>query len=384
MSEITSRTIDAAGLGPLEIYARLRAQAPDRPSFLLESLLPDEPEGRYSIVGYRVRAEEMLPPGADALTGQVDDLRQRGDAPASLAEALALGAVGYFGYGLAHVRLGIKPWEDEGPAGRFVRRAVVGLLDHRDRTLTFAAPAQGKGAERAAWELEHASALPPPPGLPDPAALPCGLAGRMDDAKLGAKIARAKAMLGGPIEEIVLAHTLCAPQAGADPLDAYRALRALCPAPHMYYLDFCASPMAPGLQVLGAAHGLLGTVRPSERGVDPLVQWHQSMRAAFPAERLVGRPPQQAAQLVRKLEDTSRELFGGAVGYLAPGPRAAFALCERAIVCCFGAFEHTVAVPVGPGTDPGAAPAACLAQARPVLAAIRAAQDGAAGRRANG
>ena len=59
--EYASETVEAK-VTPLEAFARLRTFTPERACFLFQSHDPDSPEGRYSIVGYRIRRREMVSP----------------------------------------------------------------------------------------------------------------------------------------------------------------------------------------------------------------------------------------------------------------------------------------------------------------------------------
>ena len=79
--EVNHRLIDYPAFEPAEAYARLRSYTPDRPSFLLESFGRDSPEGRHSLVGYRIRRAEDLPPGADAIRAWLESAAGIGAAP---------------------------------------------------------------------------------------------------------------------------------------------------------------------------------------------------------------------------------------------------------------------------------------------------------------
>ena len=65
--QIVSRTLAADHVTPVRAYAALRARSPGTSSFLLESVVPGERWGRYSILGYRAREEARHPAGSDAL-----------------------------------------------------------------------------------------------------------------------------------------------------------------------------------------------------------------------------------------------------------------------------------------------------------------------------
>jgi anthranilate/para-aminobenzoate synthase component I len=78
----------------------------------------------------------------------------------------------------------------------------------------------------------------------------------------------------------------------------------------------------------------------------------------------------QAAKLLSKLEDNSRQQWGGAVGYICPGGAAAFALADQLIVAQAGHLYHTVGVALSPDVDPTEVSARARTAASPVFRAI--------------
>ena len=74
MSSIVTRTFAADHVTPVRAYAALRSHAPQRSSFLFESVHPGERWGRYSIIGYRVQTESLYAAGHDALTELAADI----------------------------------------------------------------------------------------------------------------------------------------------------------------------------------------------------------------------------------------------------------------------------------------------------------------------
>jgi len=78
--------------------------------------------------------------------------------------------------------------------------------------------------------------------------------------------------------------------------------------------------------------------------------------------------------MIRRLEDSSRQLFGGAVGFACPSGVCAFALADHFVAVQAGGMWCTAGARLGPDSDPTALPAAARATAAPLLAAIAEAQ----------
>jgi anthranilate synthase component 1 len=98
------------------------------------------------------------------------------------------------------------------------------------------------------------------------------------------------------------------------------------------------------------------------------------VRAAFPAGTLTGTPKVRAMQIIRELEPRPRGVYGGAVGYIGPGPDLDFAIAIRTILCQGGQFEITAAAGVVEGSVPALEAKETRNKARAALAAIRAAR----------
>lgn len=359
---------------PATAYAKLRTYTPGRPTFLLESLAPESPAGRYSVVGYRVRDGEVLSTGVDAIDSQV---RSVAAAPAlpSLAQAVAQSAVGYFGYGNVHTLHRIRHWEGEGPSGYFLRGAAVMLFDHHRERITIASPRPGKLAERCAWELRHA-----PEVSPEPTAVG---AGELDGYRvepetdaLAARAIRARQFLSQPDAQLILAQGLTVPGAGADPWDVYRVLRRQLDKPLGFFLDLGQPPMGAQRWLFGASATPLTVPRPPGDERPSCDQLRDELRAGFPHPSLTGSDPVEAAQIIRRLETWPRDELGAAVGYLGPGAEASFALAESVMV--FEAGTFTWSVPVRTHDDPAEVAAEARQAAEPGLAAIAAARAVAA------
>src|SRR5262249_32769100 len=91
-SPIFTHTFVADTLTPVRAYAALRQAAPERASFLLESVVGGERWGRYSILGYRPRYEALLTRAGRSVHGRDDgagpmSIKRPGD-PLQAAETL--------------------------------------------------------------------------------------------------------------------------------------------------------------------------------------------------------------------------------------------------------------------------------------------------------
>jgi len=260
------REFTADTLTPVAAFAAVH-----RPpfGFLLESLVGGERWARYTFLGtepsiawrYRggqaeawTRAEGWADAGpvADPLTHIAAAVRPRRVAEVAGLPRFVGGAVGYLGYDAvrAFERLGPGPADDLGlPDAVFQLAETVLIVDNAfGRALavtTTDTPTGGDAAIRAAYDgaLERIATilgrLATPPALAPldlaPVAPPASHspfdAGRFQDGvrHLLEHIA------AGDIFQAVLSRRLDVPCA-ASPLDVYRALRTLNPAPYLYHL----------------------------------------------------------------------------------------------------------------------------------------------------
>jgi anthranilate/para-aminobenzoate synthase component I len=358
---------------PATAYAKLRTYTPGRPSFLLESLAPDQPSGRYSIVGYRVQGGETLPPGVDAATAQVGAVATL-EAMPSLAQGLAQSAVGFLAYGNTHAIHRMRRWEGETLSGCFMRGAVVVLFDHHAKQVTIAAPRPGKLAERCAWELRNGPDVAPEPVV-DADAPPPSYTAEPDADGLAGRAVRARRFLADPEDRLVLAQMLSVPGGDADPWDAYRALRTLLGKPHGFFLDLGQTPLAAQKWMFGASSTVVAAQHRHDGDPPSCDRLTEQLRAAFPHPSLTGSEPVEAAQIIRRLEQWPREELGALVGYLCPGGEACFALAESVTTAEGGAFH--MPVPVATVDDLAALASESERAASPGLAAIGAAQQAA-------
>jgi anthranilate synthase component I len=255
-------------LTPVAAYAALRKAAPDRASFLFESVVGGERWGRRTLVGYRPQRDATLTmdgwtlrgpdgethvkaAGIDPLTtaGAVFPTGERRDMALDLAGA----HFGYFAWDLVHA-ISRVPAHDvlPGPLARFVSGCTLVVFDNLEQTVTVAGPTQDD-VDRALRDLSAAPRLLPFP-IPDRARIPQHVDLGMSDAKYEASVVRAKEYIAaGDAFQIVLARTFSVSAKGRDPFDAYRALRVVNPSPYMYFLDLPPSEGAERMQILGAS-----------------------------------------------------------------------------------------------------------------------------------
>jgi anthranilate synthase component 1 len=265
-------TLVADALTPVRAYAALRRAGGDGASFLLESVVSGERWGRYSILGYRPRADAMLTRGGWTVTGESRGVIRRGVAdpfeaasalfardegapPATPAERFARAQIGYVAWDVVHSLEKVPSWGDlhVGPAARFLGGSTIVVFDNLRQTVTIAAESQAD-VERARIDLDAAVHLTPLP-LPDPTRLPRTVDVDVDDAAYEAMVRRGKEYIAaGDAFQIVLARTFSVARDDRDPFDVYRAMRVLNPSPYMYFLDLPPTPgEATRTQIAGAS-----------------------------------------------------------------------------------------------------------------------------------
>ena len=469
MPPIFAKTLAADHVTPVRAYAALRSHAPERSSFLLESVHPGERWGRYSIIGNRAAKESLYPPfprsmeslAADFKPEEMPELVETGSPftdTERFAAQLTQALVGYVAYDAVNVEHRTEHWPDVGPLARMMRDSTIVVFDNLKQTVTIAARSKGMIA-RCEWEMTHGPDLWPLPA-PDPKAAPDHVDVSLDDATFMAKIETAKDYIkAGDAFQVVLARTFSAGLQGADPFDVYRALRVLSPSPYLFYVDFATTQVAPGMTIAGASpetlvrlqNGVM-TLRPiagtrprggsdaeDQRLADELladpkeraehtmlidlarndvgrvcapgtveltanmaleryshvmhivsevqgkpkegVTAAQVFQSAFPAGTLSGAPKKRATQIIRELEEQSRGVYGGAVGYVMPDGSLDFAIAIRTVVVRDGNLEVTAGAGVVEGSVPASEAQETRNKAQAGLAAIRAAQDAVIDRR---
>jgi anthranilate synthase component I len=254
----------------------------------------------------------------------------------------------------------------------------VAVFDHARNTVTIAARGRGN-VKRCAWEMAHKFELPEL-RAPDPEALPEWVDLGLNDDVFADRARRAEQRVrAGEAAEVMLGRSFFTSLRNADPLDVYRALRVLSPSPHMFFLDFAATPFAPGVVVAGASPGslvraengaaIIGGQECAAEGSPGAI-----FRAAFPSATVVGSPVAKAAAIVRDLEASSRGVFGGAVGYVLPDGTIDMAIADGVVMIQDGTVDVTTAAPIRAGSDAAEVVAETRRRAAPALAAVRAAQ----------
>jgi anthranilate synthase component 1 len=258
---------------PVSAFIKLQSQGKGN-AFLLESVAGGENIARYSYLAvdpYRVftsrgravtiieggrESVSVLPPGEDPLHALERLMEEYTFVPIPGWERFCGGAVGYIGYDMVRF---FEKLPDENPddlglpecALMFARTIVIfDHVMHRVRVLSNAHvtdDAEFAYGEACARIDETIRALQKP--LPDvkrfsmtPGALPKREAAEYPstmtrdehrDAVLKAK----EYIVNGDIIQVVLSHRMSA-YVNAEPLDVYRALRAINPSPYMFYLSF--------------------------------------------------------------------------------------------------------------------------------------------------
>ncbi len=370
MDEIDVRVIDDPGIDPQTAFAKLRSYTPNRGCFLLESRGEGD-EARYSMVGYRVRRGEMMPPGVDAIRYQADEHRKL-PRPDSFAAAICRGAVGYFAANNFWLAKRVQLFEDEGSSGQLAVDCAAIIWDHVAHTVTAAGRKQGNQAERIAWELTHEAHITLDPATPNPTAVADGLRALCDESRYAARGKRAKAFLGDEVEHIVLAQMFHAPAGASDPFDAYRAHFALSQARHGYYIDFGESPAAPHVRIYGVADEMLSLRRRDAASAEG--SFADDLYARLPDPERTGSPTLEAMKLIRRLEENSHYAWGGAAGYSCPGGEAAFVACDQVVTIQDGTYFYHAGVRMTADDDPAALHGRAREIAGPALAAIKYAQ----------
>ena len=293
-----TKTLVVDGITPVGAYAALRASA-GRGSFLLESVVPGERWGRYSILGYRPKSHVVVrPSGTEDPFSQLARLVPTGGEPEpDVARRFARSHVGMVAYDAVHYTTKVEPWPDTGaPLARLVGNATVVVFDNLEHSATIAASDQGD-VDRAETDLRAVGSLAPL-APPDPTALPSDVEVSMSDEDYGRVVVAAKEyILAGDIFQVVPARTFSTPVGRADPFDVYRALRVLSPAPYMYLLEFPATDDAPPVAIAGASPETLVRVEGRKIFVRPIA-----------GTRRRGRTPDEDEALAQEMLADPKEL----------------------------------------------------------------------------
>ena len=302
-----TKLLVADDLTPVAAYAALRARAAGSPSFLLESApTAGERWGRFSVIGWRPRRRITLDLVAGAkevhlvvepLAGDCERVEVHGasgdalhllgkyvfgpraDAPPSPIRVLD-GAVGYMAYDLVHALEPVGPWPKTGRIAHLLEGSTVVIFDALMQTVTIHAESE-EDLAATADALSGARAPLRPLAPPSRGMQPADVRTTIDDAAYEANVRRAKEYIAaGDIFQVVLARKFLVAREGADPFDAYRALRVLNPSPYLYFLDLGSAASDEPIAIAGASPETLVrledgvvTVRPlagtRPRGDDP-------------------------------------------------------------------------------------------------------------------
>ncbi len=287
------KTLVVDGITPVGAYRALRTDAGDG-SFLLESVIPGERWGRFSILGYRPRSSVALrgEPGVDPFAELARRIPTGAAHAGGIAQRFATAHVGVVGYDVVHHATKVEPWPAElasEPIARLIGGATVVVFDNLTHTATIAAERR-EDVERAEQDLRRAQALTPL-RVPDPAALPPDVDVDTTDEQYEAAVQRAKEyIVAGDAFQIVLARTFSTPAANADPFDVYRALRVLSPAPYMYLLELPEGDGAPAVAIAGASPETLVRVEGRRVTLRPIA-----------GTRRRGRSPEEDEALAREM-----------------------------------------------------------------------------------
>jgi anthranilate synthase component 1 len=258
MNEVFRKTLVVDGITPVGAYSVLRASA-GAGSFLLESVVPGERWGRYSILGYRPRSHVAVYPerGIDPFERLAREIGSGTDSAGDVATRFARAHVGVVNYDSVHYATKVPAWPASGsgspePLARLIGDATVVVFDNLSHTATIASTDR-EAVEQAEADLGRVIALPPL-APPDAAALPSDVTVDLSDEQYCAGVERIKEYIrAGDAFQVVFARTFSLPTLGADPLDVYRALRVLSPAPYMYLLELPALKDAPRIAIAGAS-----------------------------------------------------------------------------------------------------------------------------------
>jgi len=282
------KTLVVDGLTPVGAYQALRSRA-EGGSFLLESVVPGERWGRYSILGYRPRAQLVVygEEGRDPFARLAELFPTGEPEDDDVATRFARAAVGLIPYDIVHYATKVPAWPDSAsmPVARLMRDFTAVVFDNLTHTAVIAAHDPGD-LERAERDLAAAPPLDLAPP-PDRSAQPPDLDVSMSDEEYGVAVNRAKEFIrAGDAFQIVPARTFSTPARGADPFDVYRALRVLSPAPYMYLLEMPATGQAGPVAIAGASPETLVRVEAGRITLRPIAGTKPRGRTREEDERL--------------------------------------------------------------------------------------------------
>jgi anthranilate synthase component I len=293
------KTVVVDGITPVAAYAALRTVAGEG-SFLLESVVPGERWGRYSVLGYRPRRHLAVHGclGEDPFRKLTELVPAGEDVEQDVASRFASAHVGVVNYDAVHYATKVDPWPGHGglePVARLIAEATVVVFDNLTHTATIAATHPGD-VEQAEYDLAHLPPLPPF-AHPDPSKTSEDVETDTSDEVFGRNVERIKEYIrAGDAFQVVLARTFFQPTHGADPFDVYRALCVLSPAPYMYLLELPERPGAPAVAIAGASPETLVRVEGKRVTLRPIA-----------GTRRRGRSPEEDEALAREMMSDPKE-----------------------------------------------------------------------------
>jgi anthranilate synthase component 1 len=371
VEEVFTRTIDAAGLTAARAYAALRAKAPGRTSFLIETSGPGE---ACSTIGFLTKSESAYPPAADllreltTLAGAMPAAEARSD----LASACFRDDLVLLAFDAVLPVLGVAPWPDQTFTGRLIRGVTSVVLDHAAGTITIVAT-NPNVVERCARVI---TAAPELAELPEGAGeKPEYLLEAPPDAAFAKQLARAARRLAlGGIDRLMLPRTFKSQPRGADPFDVYRALREGASARHAFFVEMPASQMFPALTVAATGNASLRVAAAAP--ADPIAA-AKEMLGLFPVEPGAGAPAKPALAALRDLDVGARGMRGGAFVRVRPGGHVELFQGETVVTFEEEQLQACGVAQVVPGRDALEHTAVAEREALAALIAIRRAQDAA-------
>lgn len=283
MPAVYKKTLVVDGITPVSAYATLRERT-ETGSFLLESVVPGERWGRYSVLGYRPTKQVILraTPGVDPFSALSGHIPARGEVSGDVAERLVQAYFGVVSYDVVHTATKVPSWpelDDGRPIARLVGGSTLIVFDNLTHTATIAAFSP-EDLSRAEHDLSTVKPLLPmvPPDSND---LPDDIELDVSDAEYETGVERIKEYIrAGDAFQVVYARTFSVPVGAADPFDVYRALCVLSPAPYMYLLEFPETADAPSVAVAGASPETLVRVEGHTVTVRPIAGTRRRGRTA--------------------------------------------------------------------------------------------------------
>ena len=256
MSRVYKKTLVVDGITPVFAYATLRKRS-DSGSFLLESVIPGERWGRYSVLGYHPKNHVIVHAraGVNPFAELSRLIPADGNVSMDIAERLADAHFGVVSYDVVHTATKVDSWPQIGPdrpIAQLVGGATVIVFDNLTHTATIAAR-EAADVQRAEYDLRTLAPLLPM-DVPDTNDLPSDVDVDVPDATYESGVERIKEYIrAGDAFQVVYARTFSVPIGSTDPFDVYRSLCVLSPAPYMYLLEFPEMANAPKVAIAGAS-----------------------------------------------------------------------------------------------------------------------------------